>query len=72
MTVRYSHLVPEYKARAVAKLEDRFKVSVEETQAQSAVVSPELKEAIGAVWTPKLEQNRNIFLGAKRSRTGNC
>jgi hypothetical protein len=62
MTVRYSHLVPEHKAQAVAKLEERFKGSVEQTQAQSAVVSPELKEAINAVLPPKLEQNRNIFL----------
>jgi hypothetical protein len=51
----------------VAKLEERFKASVEETQAQSAVVSPELKEAINAVLPPKLEQNRNFF----RSRAGN-
>jgi Phage integrase family len=51
MTVRYSHLVPEHKAQAVAKLEERFKGSVEETQAQNAVVSPELKEAIGDVLT---------------------
>jgi hypothetical protein len=62
MTVRYSHLVPEHKAQAVAKLEERFKVSVEEVRAQSAVVSPELKEAIGAVLTPELAQNRNVFL----------
>ena len=61
MTVRYSHLVPEHKAQAVAKLEERFKVSVEETQPQSAVVSSELKEAIGTVLTPKLAQNRNVF-----------
>jgi integrase len=62
MTVRYSHLVPEHKAQAVAKLEERFKGSADEIQAQSAVVSSELKEAIGDVLTPKLEQNRNIFL----------
>ena len=62
MTVRYSHLVPEHKAQAVAKLEERFNVSVEESQAQSSVVSPELKEAIGSVLTPKLAQNRNVFL----------
>jgi Phage integrase family len=62
MTVRYSHLVPEHKAQAVAKLEERFKGSVEETQTQSTVVSPELKEAIGDVLTPKLAQNRNVFL----------
>ena len=56
--VRYSHLVPEHKAQAVAKLEERYKTVREE----SAVVSPELKEAIGAVSTPKLAQNRNVFL----------
>jgi hypothetical protein len=67
MTVRYSHLVPEHKAQAVAKLEERFKAPVEQTQAQSAVVSPELKEAINAVLPPKLEENRNIFL-ARRGR----
>jgi hypothetical protein len=61
MTVRYSHLVPEHKAE-VAKLQDRFKVLLEEAQTQSAVVSTELKEAIGDVLTPKLPQNRNNFL----------
>ena len=62
MTVRYSHLVPEHKAQAVAKLEERYKAAGQEAQAQGAVVSPELKEAIGAVLTPKLAQNRNVFL----------
>jgi integrase len=62
MTVRYSHLVPEHKAQAVAKLEERYKTAKEESQAQTAVVSPEMKEAIGAVLTPKLAQNRNVFL----------
>ena len=66
MTVRYSHLVPEHKAQAVAKLEERYKTAKEESQAQSAVVSPELKEAIGAVLTPKLAQNRSFFLGRRR------
>ena len=47
MTVRYSHLVPEHKAQAVVKLDERYKAAGEEAQAQRAVVSPELKEAIG-------------------------
>ena len=60
MTNRYTHLAPEHKAQAVAKLEDRYKAN--ERKAQDAAVAPELKEAINAVFTPKLEQNRNIFL----------
>ena len=62
MTNRYTHLAQEHKAQAVAKLEDRYKAAASETQTQSATVSPEMKEAINAVLTPKLEQNRNIFL----------
>ncbi len=63
MTNRYTHLAQEHKAQAVAKLEDRYRAAPEsETQTQSATVSAELKEAINAVLTPKLEQNRNIFL----------
>jgi hypothetical protein len=62
MTNRYTHLAQEHKAQAVAKLEDRYKVSADESKAQDAVVSPEMKEAINAVLTPKLEQNRNIYL----------
>ena len=62
MTLRYSHLVPEHKAQAVAKLEERFKAKVVEPQSQTQGVSPELKEAIGAVSPLNLEQNRNIFL----------
>lgn len=61
MTVRYSHLVPEHKAQAVAKLEERFKATGEESRVQSAVVSTELKEAIGDFLAPKLAQNRNVF-----------
>src|SRR5262245_19191443 len=67
MTVRYSHLVPEHKAQAVAKLDERFKVLAEETQSQSAVVSSELKEAINVVLPPKY---RNIFL-VRRGTVGN-
>ena len=61
MTNRYTHLAQEHKAQAVAKLEDRYKAAAE-SETQSATVSPEMKEAINAVLTPKLEQNRNIFL----------
>jgi len=60
MTNRYTHLAQEHKAQAVAKLEERYKPA--EIQDQSATVSTELKQAIGAVLTPNLEQNRNIFL----------
>jgi len=60
MTNRYTHLAQEHKAQAVAKLEDRYKAA--KTETQNAAVSAELKEAINAVSTPKLEQNRNIFL----------
>jgi site-specific recombinase XerD len=62
MTNRYTQLAQEHKAQAVAKLEDRYKAGENETQSQHATMSPELKEAINAVSTPKLEQNRNIFL----------
>jgi hypothetical protein len=43
-TLRYSHLVPEHKAQAVAKLGAKFEQM--KTQAgDRAIVSPELKEA---------------------------
>ncbi|HEY7712916.1 MAG TPA: site-specific integrase [Candidatus Binatia bacterium] len=71
MTNRYTHLAPEHKAQAVAKLGERYKVSADESEAQDAAVSPELKEAINAVLAPKLEQNRNIFFSEKRARTRN-
>ena len=71
MTNRYTHLAQEHKAQAVAKLEDRYKAGENETQSQSATVSPELKEAINAVFPPKLEQNRNIFFSEKRAWAGN-
>jgi hypothetical protein len=59
MTNRYTHLAHGHKAQTVAKLEERYKPA--EAQEQSATVSHELKQAIGAVLTPNLEQNRNIF-----------
>ena len=60
MTLRYSHLMPEHKAQAVARLGERFKA--DESKSQNEVVAPELKEGINAVLTPNLEQNRNILL----------
>ena len=65
MTVRYSHLVPEHKAQAVAKLGERFNALESEPEAQSGVVSEELKQAIGEVLTPNLERSRNVFLCGK-------
>ena len=62
MTVRYSHLVPEHKAQAVTKLSERFDGFKTESANQSAIVSPELKEAINAVLPLNLEQDRNVFL----------
>jgi site-specific recombinase XerD len=62
MTVRYSHLVPEHKAQAVAKLGSRFARLKSDAKSQSSVVSPELKEAIGI---SNLEQTRNVFLVRK-------
>jgi hypothetical protein len=60
MTLRYSHLVPEHKAQAVARLGERFKA--DESKCQNEVAMLEVKEAITAGLTPKLEQNRNVFL----------
>jgi integrase len=62
MTLRYSHLVPEHKAQAVAKLGERFAGIKTESATEQATVSPELKEAINAVSPLNLEQNRNVFL----------
>ena len=59
MTNRYTHLAQEHKAQVVAKLSDRMR-AVKDNQA--GVVSAGAKAAINAVLTPKLEQNRNIFL----------
>lgn len=44
----------------MAKLEDRYKAT--ESATHSVEVSPELKEAINALSTLNLEQNRNIVL----------
>jgi len=62
MTNRYTHLAPEHKAQAVAKLSERMRGERTVTEAQTGVVSEELKQAINAVSPLKLEQNRNIFL----------
>ena len=62
MTVRYSHLVPEHKAQAVAKLGEKFQGFNTKKESQGGLVSEELKEAIGDVLTPNLEQSRNVFL----------
>src|SRR5215813_7014428 len=66
MTVRYSHLAPEHKAQAVAKLGNRFAGLKSDANSQSSIVSPELKETIGDVLiSSNLEQNRNAFLVRK-------
>jgi hypothetical protein len=44
------------------KLERTVQREGGEMQSQTEAVSTKLKEVIGAVLTPKLEQNRNIFL----------
>jgi integrase len=62
MTLRYSHLVPEHKAQAVAKLGAKFEAIQMAPEAQSSIVSPELKEALGDALQSDLEQNRNVFL----------
>jgi hypothetical protein len=59
MTLRYPHLIPEHKTQAVARLGERFKA--DESKSQNEVVAPELKKAINAILTPKLEQNRRFF-----------
>ena len=61
MTVRYSHLVPEHKAQAVAKLGARFQSLKSRIESQAGLVSQELKEAIGTVSALNLAQNRNVF-----------
>jgi hypothetical protein len=65
MTVRYSHLAPEHTAQAVAKLTDRFKPLLPVQVAKTGTASDELEHATASVLTPKLEQNRNIFLVRK-------
>jgi hypothetical protein len=59
MALRCSHPVSEHKAQAVARLGERFKPM---NRSQNEVVAPELKEAINAILTPKLKQNRTFFV----------
>jgi hypothetical protein len=72
MTVRYFHLVPEHKAQAVIKLDERFDGFKAESANQSAVVSPELKIAnqCGFAVEPGTKPER--FLNANRARIENC
>src|SRR5262245_16944421 len=62
MTNRYTHLAQEHKAQAVAKLSERMQGERTAMDAQSEIVSAELKDAINTVLPLNLEQNRNIFL----------
>jgi len=62
MTNRYTHLAQEHKAQAVVRLTKLMQGDQTATETQTATVSTELEEAINAVSTPKLEQNRNILL----------
>jgi len=62
MTLRYSHLAPEHKAHAVAKLGERTQGLKGGTESQTEIVSQELKEATGTVPATNLAQNRNVFL----------
>ena len=61
MTLRYSHLAPEHKAHAVARLGERMQGLRREIEPQAGPVSRELKEAIGTVPATNLAQNRNVF-----------
>jgi hypothetical protein len=65
MTVRYSHLVQEHKAQAVAKLGAKLHGNLPKEESSTGIVSPELKQAISEVLPAKLEQNRNVFLVRK-------
>ena len=64
-TVRYSHLAPEHTAHAVAKLTVKFKPSEAVQLVKTGTSSDQREEVNSAVLTPKLEQNRNIFLVRK-------
>jgi len=62
MTLRYSHLAPEHKAQAVAKLNERFRNVKGGTESQTGTVSQELREAVGSDSTPNLARSRNVYL----------
>ena len=65
MTVRYSHLVQEHKAQAVARLGAKLHGNVAKEEPATELVSPELKQAISEASPSNLEQTRNVFLVRK-------
>jgi integrase len=65
MTVRYSHLVQEHKAQAVARLGEKLHGKLATGDSSTGIVSPELKKAVGEFLPGELEQNRNVFLVRK-------
>ncbi len=65
MTLRYSHLLPEHKAQALARLGERYQGLKNESEPQPRIVSQELKQAIGNVQASDLAQNRHIFMVRK-------
>ncbi|MCE3243174.1 MAG: phage integrase family protein [Deltaproteobacteria bacterium] len=58
MTLGYSHLIPEHKAPAVARLGERFKA--DELKSQNEVVAPELKKR-STRFDAEVGTNRNSF-----------
>jgi hypothetical protein len=62
MTLGYSHLIPEHKAPAVARLGERFKA--DELKSQNEVVAPELKKR-STRFDAEVGTNRNSFLVRK-------
>jgi site-specific recombinase XerD len=64
MTVRYSHLVQEHKAQAVARLGAKLHGNIAKEESITEI-SPELKQAINEALPTNLEQNRNVFLARK-------
>ena len=66
MTTRYAHLFQEHKAQALARLAERLGAApVEASKESTAVVSPELKEALSEVQPLDLAQNRHISFKRK-------
>jgi site-specific recombinase XerD len=64
MTVRYSHLVQEHKAQAVARLGEKLHGKLA-TMESTEIVSPESKQTNTQSLPVGLEQNRNVFLVRK-------